>query len=171
MISIKDLTKLKKESSITLKSQLKHLTGFFIAIAAIAALFLINSYDGIHEAFIYLIVCAIIVILSVSLLHIQYLYYNAGTKIELFDNEIIIYYYRNGQEKTIKEGDIISIEKNVSYASAAGGRYMLPTDNYYYQKIRLKNGGCIIITSLLLQDFSLFPEKVIIKKKIIAIIT
>ena len=161
---------MKKESSITLKSQLKHLTGFFIAIAAISVLFLIDSFDGIHETFIYLIVCLIVVVLSVSFLHIQYLYFNAGAKVEIFDNETIIYYYRNGKEKTIKEADIISVEKNISYASAAGGRYMLPTDNYYYQKIRLKNGDCFIITSLLL-GFSLFPEKVIIKKKLIAIIT
>jgi len=167
----KDLTKLKKTNRISLKSQLKHLTGFFITIAVCAVLFLIDSRDGIHETFIYLIVCVLIVVLTICFLHIQYLYFNAGVKIELIDNEYIIYYYRDGKEKVIKKDDVHSVKKYVSYAHASGGRYVLPTDNYHFQKIQLRNGDYVIITSLLFQDFSLFPEKTLIKKRIIAIIT
>lgn len=162
---------MRKASRISLKSQLKHLTGFFISITACVILFLIDSYDGIPETFKYLIICVLIIFSSVFFLHIQYLYFNAGIKIEFIDNENIIYYYRNGKEKLIEKDDIFMVEKHVSYAHIAGGRYFLPTDNYYFQKIRLINGDFFIITSLLLPDFSLFPEKTLVKKRIIAFIT
>ncbi len=156
---------------ITIKSQLKHLTGFFISIAVCAILFLINLRDGIPGIFIYLIICASIIVIIVSCLHSQYLYYNAGVKIELIDGDSFIYHCRNGKEKIIRKDDVDSVEKYVSYAYASGGRYVLPTDNYHYQKVQLNNGDSFIITSLLFLDFNLYPEKTHTRKRIIAIIT
>lgn len=166
----KELTKLKRTSKITLKNQLKHLTGFFISLIVCAVLYLFSFYDGITVTFLYLNFCIIIIVTSVFFLHIQYLYFNAGVRIETVDNDYIIYYYRNGNEKVIKLDDIISIERYVTFAYLAGGRYILPTDNYNFQKIILKDGGFIIITSLIYPDFNLFPKKTHINKRIFPII-
>lgn len=171
MMLFKDSTKLKKINKITIKSQFRHLTGFFISIAVCAILFLIDLQDGIPETFIYLIVCVSIIVLSVFLLHFQYLYFNVGVKVELIDRDSFIYYCRNGNEKIIRKDDVDSVVKYVSNAHASGGRYVLPTDNYHYQKIQLKNGDYFIITSLIFHDFNFFPEKTFTKKRIIAIIT
>jgi hypothetical protein len=92
-------------------------------------------------------------------------------QIELLDNENIIYITSSGINNVIKNEDILVIEKHLSFGLAGGGLFIFPSDRYSYHKIKLKNGDCFIITSLLLEDFKLFPEKVIIKKKLIAIIT
>lgn len=162
---------MNKINKVSFKSQLKHLTGFFISLSVCAILFLLDLRDGKSEVFIYLLVCAIIVTLTVFITHAQYLYYNAGIKIELTDTDSFIYYDRKGNEKIISKDTVESVEKYVSSAHASGGRYVLPTDSYHYQKICLKNGAHFIITCLLFQDFNLFPEKTVTKKKIIAIIT
>lgn len=170
MMLFKDLIKLRKIYKITLKSQLRHLTSFFITFAGCAVLYLFNLHDAIPDVFMFLIAYVIIIVSTVFIIHCQYLYFNAGAKIELINNDSFIY-YRNGIEKIIKRDDIDSIKKYVSYANASGGRYVLPTDFYHYQKIHLKSGDYVFIASLLYQDFNLFSEKTRSMKKIIAIIT
>ena len=156
---------------ITIKSQFEQLTGFFISLSVCIVLFFLDSHDGSPGSYDYLVICAIIVTSTVLIIHMQYLYVNLGAKVILTNIDQIIYCQRDGSEKIIKHEDVTLVEKYVSYAQVAGGRYILPTDSYYYQKITLLNGDSVIITSLLLSDYELFPDKGKLKKRILALIT
>lgn len=165
----KDLKELKKISEISLKSQLVHLVGFFTLLLFSVIISFAVYFNASISVFIVVILCSFLILLSVLIVHIQYLLANKGHKI-CIDGSNRLIYYKEGKEIEVNAEDVLSVEKNISYNYYAT-RKLLPTDAYHYSKIVLKNNDIFIITSLLLPDFMSFPEKTHKKEKIIAMIT
>jgi len=117
---------------------------------------------------IWAIVAVSLVLLSVIVVHLQYFIENRNVLLKKI-NENEFRYYKNGVEFIITNDNILTVEKFTSYnynTKAAKG--LLPTDDYHYYIVTLKDRDKLIITSLLIDDFSFFINKTKVHKRFIA---
>ena len=153
---------------ITFKNQLNSLIGFFTTlILGILVCFAAYSKIGLI-GLIYGVIAISLVLLSVIVVHIQYLNANYRVILKKIDENKFIY-RKDDIEHVIDYENVLHIEKFISYNFRAS-RGLLPTDCYNYSKITLKDGVTLIITSLKIDDFLYFKDKTKEYKRFIAMI-
>lgn len=153
---------------ISLNRQLKYLQPLIIGFVALIliVLFSINKYGFKIDIFIFFgLVFLIIGLFPVLFIHIDYYLKNKNVLIKI--NYLQNKFDYNG--KMINFNNIEKIEMHQSSFKLNRDIQFLPTVDYHYSKIILKNGDILYVTCLLAEDFDLgLKNKVVYRQRIIA---
>ncbi|TCC90194.1 hypothetical protein EZ428_12995 [Pedobacter frigiditerrae] len=114
-----------------------------------------------------LIICLIFILPSLVLCF-QYLMINKKTTIILTERIDQIKVEKSGFTKVFEISEIEKITKVCSYPIGENRTPWLATDEFFYFRIYFKNDPCIVITSLMTNDFKIKGVKFEIEKKFIA---
>lgn len=147
---------MKTLHKISVKSNYLHLwpgllvVAFVVLYSIYEGTFSSNS-NGKEEPYL-LIYIALVSLIPLFILHINYLSCTIGTKVVSVpsSNELII--IKKGSEYRFNINDIILIERFVTYPYEEDRVRWLPWSEYNYSNIVLEHGQSFLITSLIVPD-------------------
>lgn len=147
---------------INIENQFKCLTPFLISTLFLIIVYFVTDIPMFDIVLGFYILFWIFPIL---ITHLHYLIVNRNVIIKVdYDNKI--FYYNN---KKVSFNDIELIEMHQSRLRLKKGLQLLPTYDYHYSKILLKNGEVLYVTCLVVFDFNLnLKDNVVYVSRIVA---
>ena len=153
---------------INYKNHIKYLIPFILGTVFVIVIYIfVLNLKFIIFDLIVLIFYILSGVLPIMLTHFHYYIKNKDDIIKI-DYENSSFYYNN---RRISFSDVLAIELHQSLIKSKKGIQLLPTGDYHYSKILLKNGQILYITCLLAPDFDLGMKNISkVKPRIIAAI-
>lgn len=143
---------------------------FFLIIGVIVFLVfdILTSGTITRDIYFGVLIINVIFIVPSLVLCFQYLMINKNTTIILTERTGQIKVDKSGFTKVFEISEIEKITKICSYPIGENRTPWLATDDFFYFRIYFKNDPCIVITSLMTNDFKIKGVKFEIEKKFIA---